>query len=84
MQAIKAIYDKGKIELLNPIIGVDHAELYIVVLDNDQKQDMPAQQSIPRPATSEDEFKALGLKSFFATEDDKDVDWEEVFDVKGR
>ncbi len=84
MQAIKAIYDKGRIELLSPIEGVDHAELYVIVLDNDQKRDVPAQQFVAKPATSEAEFKALGLKAFFDTEDDKNVDWEEVFDVKSR
>ena len=84
MQAIKAIYDKGQIELLSPIEGVDHAELYILVLDENQKHDVSVQQFVPKTATSEEEFKALGLKAFFDTEDDADVDWEEVFDVKDR
>lgn len=89
MQAIKAIYDKGRIELLSPIEGVDHAELYILVLDDNQKDDkqkreLSVQQFIPKTTTSEQEFKALGLKAFFDTEDDADVDWEEVFDVKDR
>lgn len=84
MQAIKAIYDKGQIQLLSPIEGVDHAELYILVLDENQKREVPVQQFAARTATSEQEFKALGLKAFFDTEDDENVDWEEVFDVKGR
>ena len=84
MQAIKAIYDKGHIQLLSPIEGVDHAELYILVLDENQKREVPVQQFAARTATSEQEFKALGLKAFFDTEDDENVDWEEVFDVKGR
>lgn len=37
-----------------------------------------------RNSLSEREFKALGLKGFFDVEDDEQVDWEEVFDVKGR
>lgn len=84
MQAIKAIYDKGQIQLLSPIEGVDHAELYILVLDENQKREVSVQQFAARTATSEQEFKALGLKAFFDTEDDENVDWEEVFDVKGR
>ena len=47
-------------------------------------QDVPVQQFVPKTETSEEEFKALGLKAFFDTEDDADVDWEEVFDVKNR
>ncbi len=44
------------------------------------------QLSIPPPMTftSEEEFQAIGLTSIFDTEDDDNVDWEEVFDVKFR
>ena len=34
MQAVKALYNEGKIELLDPIMGVSKAELYIIVLDD--------------------------------------------------
>jgi len=89
MQAIKAIYDKGEIRLLSPIEGVDHAELYILVLDESRQHEASVQQFVPETTTSEtttseQEFKALGLKAFFDTDDDTDIDWEEVFDVKDR
>ena len=31
--------------------------------------------------TSESEFKVIGLASFFDTQDDAHVDWEDMFDV---
>jgi hypothetical protein len=34
--------------------------------------------------SSEEEFKAIGLKNFFETEEDNNVDWEDMFDVKSR
>ena len=36
---------------------------------------------LAEPTTSESEFKAIGLASFFDTQDDTHVDWEDMFDV---
>lgn len=36
---------------------------------------------LEEPTTSESEFKAIGLASFFNTQDDAHVDWEDMFDV---
>lgn len=37
MQAVKALYKYGNIELLEPLSGVEEAELFIVVLDKKEK-----------------------------------------------
>ena len=82
MQAVKALYKHGNIELLEPLEGVEEAELFIVVLDNNEKKSGAVRRSVSREKNSEQEFKAIGLASYFETDDDNDVDWEEVFDVK--
>ncbi|MGZ5075735.1 MAG: hypothetical protein ACXV9R_03855 [Methylobacter sp.] len=84
MQAIKAIYKEGNIHLLSPIIGVDEAELFIIVLDKDDQANAVAESFRAAASSSEEEFQAIGLTSFFNTEDDNKVDWEELFDVKTR
>ena len=32
--------------------------------------------------TSEQDFQSIGLSYFFDTEEDQNIDWEELFDVK--
>ena len=82
MQAVKALYKHGNIELLEPLDGVDEAELFIVVLDKKEKNSEIAKTFIATEKNSEQEFKAIGLASYFDTDEDNEVDWEEVFDVK--
>jgi len=82
MQAVKALYKHGNIELLEPLEGVEEAELFIVVLDNNEKKSGAVRRSVSREKNSEQEFKAIGLASYFETDEDSDVDWDEVFDVK--
>jgi len=82
MQAVKALYKHGHIELLEPLNDVEEAELYIVVLDKKEKNSDVIQSFVPIEKSSESEFKSVGLASYFATDEDNDVDWEEVFDVK--
>ncbi|MDQ6990581.1 MAG: hypothetical protein Q9M11_02465 [Mariprofundaceae bacterium] len=84
MQAVKALYKHGNIELLEPLEGVEEAELFIVVLDKNEKNSDVVQTFISREKNSEEEFKAIGLASYFEKDEDNDVDWEEVFDVKAR
>jgi len=82
MQAVKALYKHGNIELLEPLKGVEEAELFIVVLDKSNQSSDVVQSFIGTEKNSEQEFKAIGLASYFETDEDNDVDWEEVFDVK--
>ncbi len=82
MQAVKALYKHGNIELLEPLEGVEEAELFIVVLDKSNQSSDVVQSFIGTEKNSEQEFKAIGLASYFETDEDNDVDWEEVFDVK--
>ncbi len=49
------------------------AELYKVVVEKSNIVKSP-----------EEEFEEIGLHHFFDTDDDKEVDWEAFFDVKGR
>jgi len=80
MQAVKALYKEGKIQLLEPLKGITEAELFIIVLD---KAEPTANRSLPT-THSEQDFKTLGLGSFFDTNEDNNVDWEDMFDVKPR
>lgn len=84
MQAIKAIYKDGNIQLLSPMPEVEEAELFIIVLDKNDQALGVAESFRTKTTSSEDEFSAMGLANFFDTEDDNDVDWEELFDVKSR
>lgn len=85
MQAIKALYQNGNIRLLEPIVNVDEAELFVIVLDKKSgKSTSPVKTFTAREMTSEQDFQALGLAQFFATDDDQTIDWEELFDVNPR
>lgn len=84
MQAIKAIYKEGNIHLLSPLVGVREAELFVIVLDKDDQASGVAKSFRTEASSSEEEFQTIGLTSFFDTEDDNNVDWEELFDVKPR
>ena len=82
MQAIKTIYKEGNIHLLLPLPGVKEAELFIIVLDKDDQASVAANSFRTEISSSEEEFQAIGLTSFFDTEDANDVNCEELFDVK--
>ncbi len=84
MQAVKAIYRDGNIQLLEPLTGVENAELLVVVLDREGNSGLTAASVRHAFNDSEQDFRALGMANFFDTHDDSHVDWEEVFDVKSR
>ena len=84
MQAEKALYKEGKIQFLSPLQGVTEAELFVIVLDKVEQTGNVGTTFSPIEVNSEQEFKALGLASFFDTNEDNNVDWEEMFDVKSR
>lgn len=79
MLALKAKYEKGRIQLLEPMPdGIDSAELHIVVIPSA----ISAKECHAQPRTSEEEFKEIGLAAFFDTEDDAVIDWEDYFGLK--
>ena len=84
MQAVKAIYKEGMIQLLEPLQGVTEAELFVIVLDKNEQTGNVVTTFSPIDVNSDQEFKSLGLASFFDTNEDNNVDWEEMFDVKPR
>ncbi len=93
MQAVKALYKEGKIQLLAPLQGVTEAELFVIVLDkiettasSPQLTDSTQHSALSTQHSfgSEQDFKTLGLTSFFDTNEDNNVDWEDMFDVKHR
>ncbi len=84
MQAIKAIYKEGNIQLLTPLVGVNEAELFVIVLDKDDQASGIYQSFHAIATNSEQDFQSIGLSSFFDTENDNNIDWEEIFDVKSR
>ncbi|MBK7002234.1 MAG: hypothetical protein IPH35_20480 [Rhodoferax sp.] len=84
MQAIKALYKEGKIQLLSPLQGVTEAELFIIVLDKSEQAGGVAQSFLRAMDSSEQDFNAIGQAGFFETDEDNNVDWEDIFDVKPR
>ncbi len=84
MQALKAIYKEGNIQLLSPLVGVSEAELFVIVLYKDDQTNGVAQSFFAATSTAEQDFQTIGLTSFFDTDDDNNVDWEELFDVKAQ
>jgi len=82
MRAVKALYKHGNIEFLESLDDVEEAELFIVVLDKKEKNSEISKIFIAAEKNSEQEFKAIGLASYFETDEDNNVDWEEAFDVK--
>jgi len=80
MQAVKALYKQGQIQLLEPLQGITEAELFIIVLDKTE----PTVRCQMPTTHSEQDFKTLGLASFFDANEDNNVDWEDMFDVKPR
>ncbi len=84
MQAVKAIYKNGNIQLLSPLKGIEEAELFVIVLDKNDQTSGVAESFRARESSSEDDFQAIGLAGFFDTEEDNNVDWEELFDAKPR
>jgi len=86
MLAIKAKYEKGHIQLLEPMPpDIESAELHVIVIPESRGQsnlNISAQEYRVQPGNSEAEFKAIGLAAFFDTEDDANIDWEEHFGLK--
>ena len=86
MLALKARYEKGRIQLLEPMPdGIDKAELHIIVIPSVKGENPftpPTQEYYAQLRTSEEEFKEIGLATFFDTEDDADIDWEDYFGLK--
>lgn len=85
MLAIKAQYNKGRIELLEPMpVNILSAELNIVVIPSEIKisNEIPSDEYHVRIRTSEEEFRQIGLAEFFDTDDDANVDWENCFGLK--
>jgi hypothetical protein len=84
MIAVRGYYRDGKITLLERLPeSVREAELNMIVLPAEEEGYVspPAGEYLVRESTSEEEFKALGLRSFFGTQDDADVDWEDALQV---
>jgi hypothetical protein len=85
MLAIKADYSNGKITFIDAMPErIKKARLTIVVESDDdqEKVSIPAQEFALAHKDSESEFKLIGLNSFFDTEDDKNVNWEDYFGLK--
>ena len=85
MLAIKADYNNGKITFIDALPDrIKKARLTIVVESEDELENIsiPAQEFAFKQRNSESEFELIGLKSFFNTEDDKNVNWEDYFGLK--
>jgi hypothetical protein len=47
-----------------------------------KKTTLPAQEFMVMEKDSEVEYKLIGLNSFFDTENDKNINWEDYFGLK--
>jgi hypothetical protein len=81
MQAVKAIYKEGNVHLLTPIVGVNEAELLVIVLDKNTQSDGIAQYFSAMNSDAEQNFQTIGMKHFFDTENDCNIDWKDVFKI---
>lgn len=84
MLAIKAQYNAGRIELIEPMpADILSAELNIIVIPSEKANEtaIPDAMYHARRRSSEEEFRQIGLAAFFNTEDDADVDWEAYFEL---
>jgi len=87
MQAVKGIYSRGKIELLESLDSIQSADLYVIAIpDKDQNCSSGKSNEIfnQRIRESEKEFSLSGFKGFFNTDDDANIDWEDAFGLKNQ
>ena len=85
MLVLKANYDNGVITLIEPMPeNIKTAKLTVVVenIDNDEKLVIPGIEFNSTAKESETEYKLIGLHSFFNSEDDKNINWEDYFGLK--
>ena len=77
MMAIKAFVKNG---MIKPLEAVDLPEdKEIVVYIPEEKQEAEEYSD-----WTDEEWQRFSLRSFMNTEDDKDEDWEDFFNVKNR
>ena len=85
MLALKANYKDGRITFIEPMPEkIKNARLTIVVepADEPEYSTIPAQEFAVMEKESESDYKLIGLNSFFDTEDDKNVNWEDYFGLE--
>ena len=85
MLAIKANYKDGKITFIEQMpVQIRKAKLTILVEPDDEfeKTTIPAQKFMVMEKDSEVEYKLIGLNSFFDTDNDKNINWEDYFGLK--
>jgi hypothetical protein len=85
MLAIKATYNDGKITFIEQMpVQIRKAKLTIIVEPDDEpeKTTIPAQEFMVIEKDSEAEYKLIGLNSFFDTENDKKINWEDYFGLE--
>ena len=82
MLAVKGHYRHGRVELDAPIPGLDEAEVMVVV--GSATRFASANSPVEDAWNKMDAFEAAGLATFFEGNDDENVNWMEIFDVKSR
>ena len=85
MIAIKASYINGKIILIDKIPEqISYAKLTVIVDPVDQPDQMSVnrEELVVSDKDSYEEYKLIGLDSFFNTTDDKQINWEEYFGLR--
>ena len=84
MQAVKAVYKEGNIQLLAPLSGVKGDIWGDIGNAFNPQTNGVAQSFYAATSNAEQDFQTIGLTHFFNADDDNNVDWEDLFDVKAR
>ena len=87
MQAISGVYENGNFRIFGDNIPkeIKKAKLYIVMIpeNEEHKNYIPIDNFRITEASSEEDFKMIGLSKFFSSDtDDQNIDWEDCFGVK--
>lgn len=85
MIAIRADYKDGKITFIEPMPDQIKTARLTIVVEPDYESpgiNIPDKEFKVMEKDSETEYKLIGLHSFFDSEDDKNIDWEDYFGLK--
>lgn len=90
MLAVRGHYRQGMVVLDAPIPDIEEAEVMVVISTESRNYLEPKLEgNVADNLTEEtwgnmDAFEAASLVSFFASNDDENINWMEVFDVARR
>ena len=80
MTTIRATLDHGELLLESPLPQLTQKLPALVVISDDTNgHDLPAQKLAPGVFHGEEDFEAIGLRDFFGDPVDERINWEKYF-----